>query len=224
MMQVADPGERLVLTLPDGSHVELNSGSRLRYARRFGNVRSVHLLGEAFFGVAEEERPFVVETFDAEIRVLGTRFGVRAWPGGLEEGTTVALETGRVALAPVGQPERAVEMERGETRRLATGAADVDLHGLPGVSVDDATAWRRGDLVFKDQLLGIVMEDVERRYAVDIRVHPDRLQHKRLNLALRRPESAEAVVRDLALALGLAYRETSTGFELFEDPAPGANP
>lgn len=215
--QAARPGEHLTVTLPDGSQVELNSGSRLQYARRFGDVRSVQLTGEAFFDVMGEDRPFVVETFNAQVRVLGTRFGVRAWPGGLDDGTTVALEHGRVVVAPIQRPDQAVEMKPGETRRVSARSASPRV--LTEVSVDDATAWRRGDLVFKNQTLGVVLDDVGRRYAVDIEVHPQRLARTRLNLALRQPESAEAVIHDLALALGLEYRETSTGFELFNGDA-----
>lgn len=221
--QVARPGDRLAVELPDGSHVELNSGSQLRYARRFGDVRRVHLLGEAFFDVAEAARPFRVETFNAQVEVLGTRFGVRAWPDGLDDGTTVALETGRVALAPAGQPDRAVILQPGETRRVAERGGR-DLPDSSAVSVEDATAWRRGDLVYRDQLLGVILDDVERRFDVAIQVQPERLSRTRVGMALRRPADAESVVRDLSLALGLQYRETRSGFELFAPPPDGLSP
>lgn len=229
----APPGERVVLQLPDGSRVELNAGSRLRYARGFGGVRRVHLRGEAFFDVKHSdvrysdvrysdvrhsdvrhgERPFVVETFNAEVRVLGTRFAVRAWPAEDDPSTRVALVRGRVALAPAQKPERAVELQPGETARV--GAMGVDLFGPGEVSVDDATAWLQGDLIFKDQQLGVVLGEVGRRFGVTLTVRQDTLRRRRLNLALRRPANAEVVVRDLALALGLRYRPTATGFELY---------
>lgn len=215
--QAAMPGEQLTVTLPDGSQVELNSGSRLQYARRFGDARTVQLTGEAFFDVVDDDRPFVVETFNAQVRVPGTRFGVRAWPGGLDDGTTVALEQGRVIVAPIQHPDQAAEMVPGETRRVSVRPEPPRV--LTEVSVDDATAWLWGDLVFKNQPLGVVLDDVGRRYAVDIEVHPQRLTRTRLNLALRQPKSVEAVIHDLALALDLEYRETSTGFTLFNADA-----
>ena len=221
--QVAGLGERLTVELPDGSHVELNSGSQLRYARWFDDERSVQLVGEAFFDVVEDERLFTVATFNAQVEVLGTRFGVRAWPGDLEDGTTIALEAGRVSLAPAGHPARAVILKAGEMRRLSEGDV-LDLQDSSSVSVDDAIAWRHGDLVYRDQRLGVVLQDVERRFGVAILVQPERLLHKRVGLALREPANAESVIRDLSLALGLSYRETSAGFELFARTAHGLAP
>lgn len=218
VVRTAPPGERLTVTLPDGSLVELNSGSQIFYARSFGETRAVELHGEAFFDVAEEQRPFIVETFNARIRVLGTRFGVRAWPRDPEARTTVALESGRVALASAHRPERSVELQPGQTRSVAAREI-ADLEAPAALTVADATAWRHGDLVFKHHPLGTVLADVSRRFAIDVRVVPDRLAQKRLNLALRQPDDAEDVVRDLALALGLQYRTTLAGFELFEGSA-----
>jgi ferric-dicitrate binding protein FerR (iron transport regulator) len=208
-------GTRLVVTLPDGSRAELNSGSSLRYGRWIGTDRFVRLVGQAYFDVRPEERPFVVETFNARIRVLGTRFSVRSWPDGLEPGTTVTLESGRVALAPSAQPELEVSMTGGETRRIETASSYDAPRLIHGVTVDEATAWRRGDLVFKDQLLGLILEDVERRFAVDIQLRPVMLRQKRLSLALRQPAGPRAVVHDIAVTLGLQYRETSNGFALY---------
>lgn len=215
--KTARPGERLAVMLPDGSQAELNSGSSLHYNRHFGAVRAVRLEGEAFFDVVPGERPFVVQTFNAEVRVLGTRFGVRAWFGGLEEATTVALETGRVTLTPAGQPERTVTLAPGEIRRVQGQKDAVDVPLVSTLSVDDATAWRQGDLISKDQPLGVVLGDVERRFGVHLQVQAPSLRQRRVNLALRQPTDAEAVVRDLATALGIRYRAISNGYELYAD-------
>ena len=73
-------GQRLKFTLPDGSSVQLNSGARIEYPTVFKkNLRKVKLSGEAVFDVEhDEDRPFVVETFASDIRVLGTKFNVIA--------------------------------------------------------------------------------------------------------------------------------------------------
>lgn len=81
MVSVEAPkGERLRISLPDGTSVFLNSGSCLTYPAVFRrDGRSVTLEGEALFDVAhDEERPFVVTTFASEIRVMGTEFDVVA--------------------------------------------------------------------------------------------------------------------------------------------------
>lgn len=73
-------GHRLNLTLPDGTEICMNGGSRLEYPLVFDKkVRRVNLSGEAFFDVVHnEEHPFVVETFASKVEVLGTEFNVYA--------------------------------------------------------------------------------------------------------------------------------------------------
>ncbi|MEX2601460.1 MAG: FecR family protein [Balneolaceae bacterium] len=66
-------GQIASITLPDGSNVELNSGSELRYSRLFSYThRNIHLNGEAWFGVAQGDDPFVVESNGAVTQVTGT--------------------------------------------------------------------------------------------------------------------------------------------------------
>lgn len=73
-------GQRIQITLSDGSNIWLNSGARLEYPVIFkDNLRRVKLSGEAMFEVQpDSERPFEVETFATDIRVLGTKFNVVA--------------------------------------------------------------------------------------------------------------------------------------------------
>ena len=75
-----DPGQRASLTLPDGTSVELNSGSTLEYPAVFARgERRVRVEGEAMFDVAKvADKPFYVETFAYDVKVLGTRFNVEA--------------------------------------------------------------------------------------------------------------------------------------------------
>ena len=77
--------------------------------------------------------------------------------------------------------------------------------------------------MYNDRPLGDVLGDVERRFGVDLGATPAALRQRRVSVALRAPDSAEAVVRDLALAFGLRYRARSGGFDLFESAPPPAN-
>ncbi len=85
--------------LLDGSSVLIRPGSEIAYAEDFetGDMRRVKLNGEAYFSVAKDSlRPFVVETGDLNINVLGTTFNVSAMPG--DAVTTVTLYTGRIRI------------------------------------------------------------------------------------------------------------------------------
>ena len=85
-------GGRKTLELPDGSRIELNTGTVLRLADD-GAQRKVWLdKGEAFFDIKHDaSRPFVVITAGHRITDLGTKFVVREAADSLE----VTLVEGR---------------------------------------------------------------------------------------------------------------------------------
>jgi transmembrane sensor len=93
-------GGRYQLVLPDGSRIWLNAESRLQFpAVDTGNTRMVTLTGEAYFDVAANKpRPFMVKVFDsdAELKVTGTRFNVKAYADGSMAKAT--LEEGRLSV------------------------------------------------------------------------------------------------------------------------------
>ncbi len=76
-----NPGSRTKITLPDGSQVWINSGSKLTYTDFFkGSTRDVQLDGEAYFDVVKDAaHPFIVHTWGIDIKVLGTAFDVKAY-------------------------------------------------------------------------------------------------------------------------------------------------
>jgi transmembrane sensor len=148
--------ETTVYTLPDGSEVTLNAGSKISFAR-FGwsDDRHVVLEGEAFFQVTKGNS-FTVESEAGTVTVLGTSFNVSARPGGL----VVACYTGRVKVARGGDE---VILTKGlSTHQQAQGL-------VPAEAFDEKrTTWRDGDFHFERVPLRIVMEELERQYDVTI--------------------------------------------------------
>jgi ferric-dicitrate binding protein FerR (iron transport regulator) len=80
---VSQKGTKTRTILPDGSTVWLNAGSRIEYDPAFANrVREVTLHGEAYFDVVKQtDRPFIVHAGTINIKVLGTAFNVKSYPG-----------------------------------------------------------------------------------------------------------------------------------------------
>jgi transmembrane sensor len=74
-------GSKSNITLPDGSEVCLNAGSKLSYTFDYGKkLREVNLVGEGYFKVAKQaSKPFIVHTSGANIKALGTEFNVKAY-------------------------------------------------------------------------------------------------------------------------------------------------
>ncbi|MTI32557.1 FecR family protein [Xanthovirga aplysinae] len=101
-------------TLPDGSIIRLNQYSELSYLSNFAkNDRKVVLSGEAYFDVAHDgSKPFVIDAGDAEVRVLGTSFNVRAIPE--EEEVSVVVENGKVRLSSQIKKDQKTELIAGE--------------------------------------------------------------------------------------------------------------
>ena len=212
----APRGSTVAVTLPDGSQAELNSGSALAYERRlFGWTRTLRLDGEAFFEVVRAEEPFVVETFNAAVAVLGTRFNVRAWPDDDQPETVVVLQSGAVELVSRTGRARAVRLEPGQLSRLPLGAGQPSQP--EAVSVDRLLAWRSGGLVFNNQPLGVILSEVERRFGVEIRTRPRSIEHDSLVLFLARPPNAEAVLEAICRFRGYRYRATDDGYAIMKE-------
>ena len=88
----------LLINLPDGSSVLLNSGSQLWVDPAYNHEkRSVQLHGEGFFEVVKNENiPFFVHTSTLTTRVLGTSFTVRSYDK--EHDAKVTVVSGKVEV------------------------------------------------------------------------------------------------------------------------------
>ena len=68
--------------LPDGTMVCMHPNAELTYPKTFtGEARQVTFIGEGFFEVAHDSlHPFLIQSDKMQIRVLGTKFNVKALP------------------------------------------------------------------------------------------------------------------------------------------------
>lgn len=159
-------GERMQVLFQDGSKVHLNSGSRIRYPKKFGlSERKVYLEGEAWFEVAKNKnRPFIVDLACMDVKVLGTTFDVKAYPE--EEAIFVALETGAIELQS--KSFRSYQLQPGEKAvyNKVSGRCEV----IRSHDVKSYSAWRRNVLVFKSAPLADVMKTLSRTYNISFEV------------------------------------------------------
>lgn len=158
---IATPAaQRQTLTLADGTRVELNAQTSLQIEIN-GQGRRVRLAsGEAFFAVHKDpSRPFLVETPTGSVRVTGTKFDVRTETSGLLE---VTVLEGSVQTHPgdlTGQHTTPVILGAGDN--LLAGPGGIHRQFLTSAELDDALAWRQGQLVFK----GVPLREVLARFA-----------------------------------------------------------
>ena len=208
----ANAGETLSITLPDGSFASLNSGTNLQYRDGLWRSRRVRLDGEAYFDVVAGSRLFEVETFNADVRVVGTRFNVRARYDDHEPATVVSVGEGQVDIFARGIDDKHMRLTRGQRARV--DALTVQMLDEPAGD-DDAGAWREGDLIFKDESLGVVLDEVARRFDVRLQTGTPELLSIRLSLALREAIDVETILGAACVALDLRYRPVSGGFEIY---------
>ena len=205
-------GETASVQLSDGSMVELNSGSTIKYARSFGDERRVSLQGEAFFDVEKEARPFIVETFNGSVRVLGTTFNVKAWDD--ESKTVVALQSGSVQVAGLVSEDNPKLLNPGQTARIQN--EEILLSPTEEGLVPASLAWRSGDFSYSEEELRAVLHDIERRFDTQIVVSSEAMGSRKTKYSRKNPGSASVVLEELCASLGLAFRTTNEGFEVFD--------
>jgi ferric-dicitrate binding protein FerR (iron transport regulator) len=210
-------GEQTTVTLPDGATVHMNSGSTIQYARGFSVLplwpedrRAVTLRGEAFFDVPDGERPFVVETQNARVTVLGTAFNVRARRERSGEQTDVALVSGRVALSSRSDRTARVTLTDGEAARIRGAGAPTPPRDT---TVNRVLAWRDGGFWVVDRPVQDVVAALELRYDATIRVS-DTVPADSVTLYYRTETDVETILGDMCEALGITYQTTTDGYLL----------
>ena len=159
-------GKTFGITLSDGSKVMLNAGSELRYPVQFvenEKNRTVFLNGEAFFEVAENKKhPFIVNTKDMDVEVLGTRFNVTSY---LEDYKTyTVLVEGQVAAHNKLASQDFKVLNSNEKVFFENDQMETKI-----VNVQKYVAWVQGQLVFVEDSFKVIENKLERKYNVTIR-------------------------------------------------------
>jgi transmembrane sensor len=197
-------GSKSKITLPDGSKVWLNAGSVLTYNKDFGgDIREVDLSGEAFFevvslpltpsgGGGNEKVPFIIHTEHIDVRVLGTAFNVKSYPG--DKQTETSLVHGKVEVLIHNRPDEKITLHPNEKLVVMNEEVSQPVNAKPGVSNKEPfvslsklnytaadsilveTAWVQNKLVFDNESFLEVAEKMERWYNVKIQFRDTKKQ------------------------------------------------
>lgn len=159
------PGQRTDVTLSDGTVVNLNSDTKIEYPAIFsGDERRVRVSGEAMFDVSHNpEKPFIVETFVYDIKVLGTKFDVIADES--ENEFVTSLLEGKVAILDK-ENRRIADLEPNETVELRDGR----LLKTQEDDLDEEHLWTAGVISVTDVPFDKLMMKFERCFGVDIEI------------------------------------------------------
>jgi ferric-dicitrate binding protein FerR (iron transport regulator) len=200
--------------LPDGSVVALNSNSKLVFPRNFtGDTREVTIYGEAFFDVKPDaSKPFIINAGNAQVKVLGTSFNVKA---DRENGTVeVVVATGKVQVTgkTSGElndktPILLVPGEKGIVTKIGSVTDKMENNN------PNYLAWKTHDFVFNEVALSEVIATLESTYHVDIEVAQPKLNELKLTAHFEN-KPIDFVLNVVRLTFNLDLSEENEQFTL----------
>lgn len=197
------PGPPETFVLTDGSTVVVAGGGAVEIPLAPW-TRSVRLLrGEALFSVVhKDDAPFTVRCGAAEIQDIGTRFLVRADGAA----TSVAVFEGSVRLSA---PAAVQVLGAGQ----AAAARAEGIVQLPTEDENEATAWRRGRMVFRDVPLSVAVQRLSAAWGQPVRLGAAQLADLHVSGDFLLDDRA-ALLRGLSLTLPLSVRQGDDGIDL----------
>ena len=145
------------LQLPDGSTITLNAGSQIKYKKDFNtDHRSLTMTGEAYFDVQNGNTPFVIQTNQGQVTVLGTSFNVRSREDGFEVGVNEGI-------VKVSNDSKSVILHKGQ---MIGVDSNFDEKNLQNISYTNYPDWMHEKLVCEQTPLSEVCDEIERTFGI----------------------------------------------------------
>lgn len=182
-------GGEYQVVLADGTRVWLNSESSIRFPVTFqGSERKVWVSGEVFLDVAKDENhPFIVNSGEMDLKVLGTMFNVRVYAD--EHYVMTTLVEGSVQAT--GMSGKAIVLRPSEqlVYNKETGEEEVRV-----VDTELFISWKDGVYFFKSQRLEDIMGVIARWYDVEVFYQNAEVKNVLFSGRLKRYENAEILL------------------------------
>lgn len=205
MLEVrTNPGVVSMFNLPDGSRVWLNSASSLKYPSDFvADSREVELEGQGYFEVKHDaSQPFIVHAGqEYEVEVLGTTFNVAAYADDDLIETTLVEGSVNVHVRSVGGQELSRRIKPNEKATFTKTTRKLDVEA---VNTDHETAWKNGEIIFRNHPMSQVLKVLSRHYHVKFMVK-DSVVLNSIITAKFKNEQLPQVMEYLRLASGIKY-------------------
>jgi len=157
------PGEHVHVALPDGSTVELNAGSHIKYyPLKWFFQRKIIFEGEAFFQV-QKGKKFDVQSKIGTTEVLGTSFNIYA----RNKKYRVTCISGKVKVETI--TKQSVILLPGSQAKVQKGKLVVEKK----VNTDNVMSWNNNRFFFSGTPLHEVIDEIERQYGVTIKIQDE---------------------------------------------------
>lgn len=202
---VATPtGQRAQFVLPDGSRVWLNSASELTYnTSLLSKTRKVDLDGEAYFEVEpNKNKPFIVSNKDVQVRVLGTKFNVRARASESRVVTTLLSGSVEVDIASGNGDE--VILSPGEILDINTKNNSYIL--TESASASDVLLWMDGRLTFRQASFREIADCFEKHFNARFHFMDERLKAERFTCEFNTDDNITDILSVLEMTNRFEYK------------------
>ncbi len=213
VIQMTNPlGMQSSITLSDGTKVILNAGSTISYPTAFvKKYREVEIEGEAFFEVQhEEEKPFIVKADAIRVKVLGTKFNVKAYKE--EKNIDVTLEEGSVGVGFANQ-HKYIEIIPGQQVRFDKTRRTFMKRQ---VNLNYYITWKDGLFHFNSMTFEDIARQLERRFNVSIEIASDKLKQTIYTGDFVRKENLEQILRVMTADRRFKYKIEDDVVRIYE--------
>jgi ferric-dicitrate binding protein FerR (iron transport regulator) len=193
------------IVLSDSTVVHLGPGSSLRYPAAFrGPKREIILNGEAYFEVSKDkEHPFIVQTAHIDIRVLGTRFNVKAFSEDSNFVTT--LMEGSVGISGKHQSETEAPLKLKPNQQAIYDHKTGKIQ-LREVDASLYSEWKDGRTYFENETFASIVEDIERKYNVIIKINYEELKNEKFSGLIDKRKTVYQLLDGLGQYGNFSYR------------------
>lgn len=226
----APMGNMSKVTLPDGSEIWLNAGSKIKYATNFNvDDRYINLKGEAYFHVStNKEKPFTVNASGIEVKATGTRFNVKAYDE--EEIIETTLEEGIISVINttnekrqevILKPNEKITVYKKSARTLNqdqkvlqpninddfknTPIAILKIELASNVETPVYTSWKDNEWIIQNEKLESLAIKLGRRYDVSIQLIDDHVKNYSYTGTLK-DETLEQVLEVISQTSPIKYK------------------
>jgi ferric-dicitrate binding protein FerR (iron transport regulator) len=183
-------GKTYAIVLADGTSVKINSASVLKFPLFFeGNTREVSLDGEAYFEVAKQRnKPFIVNTQEMNVKVLGTKFNVNTYPGNdaqtslVEGSVAVSDHTAKTTLIKPGQAA------------IKRGAKPITVEAF---SAEQVLSWLSGTYYFNNMPLREIVNITNRVTGEDLYITNSNIANYRFSGALETDKPIQVLLENI---------------------------
>lgn len=193
------------VVLPDSSKVVLYRHSSISYTENFGLLnREINFSGEGFFRVESNvEKPFVIHTSLADVKVIGTVFNISLASEQLE----VSVEEGKVMV-----------LSKTDSALLQPGTAATVRGSVKSIDVQskiDINNWAYAThkFSFLDTPLEQVFQQIEKAYPNVIVVKNQDIKNCKLTATFDQVSAAE-ILNLIAETLDLTVHENDNTFQI----------